>query len=223
MTTIAKERQDLKRTIFYIILWIASAFFASWFLIHRYDSKFPKKETISAESHFLYVDSMETIVEGKLQIIDSLAKIKSEVKTKYKKYYVYIEKDSNIFDELLFEYGLLDDTIVPLEGDNLIEYRLLQGLESFADNKINDIQEKQYISIIEDLQEIIKNDSIQIAILVDENNKCVLAYNKLSDEVLLLSDRIASLEGKSAKNRFKMAFAFGDGAIVGFLVGLSAK
>ena len=164
------------------------------------------------------LDSLNHIIQGNKDTIQILTDKKAIVKIKYKK--IYINLDSTTYDEILWEHGLLDDTIVQVKEDKIVLFRLVQGAESRAINKIQEIEIKKLHSIISDMEEIRQNDSTAISFLIQDNNKLNEAYLMTSAELTALKLRLDKLEGKKRSNSFKtVGIAFG-GFIGGVFVGL---
>ena len=158
------------------------------------------------------LDSLNHIIQANKDTIKILTDKKAIVKIKYKK--IYINLDSTTFDEILWEHGLLDDTIVQVKEDKIVLFRLVQGAESRAINKIQEIEIKKLHSIISDMEEIRQNDSSAIVFLIQDNNKLNEAYLMTSAELTALKLRLDKVEGKKRSNGFKIA-AFGLGGFVG--------
>ena len=158
------------------------------------------------------LDSLNHIIQANKDTIKILTDKKAIVKIKYKK--IYLNLDSTTFDEILWEHGLLDDTLVEVNEDKIVLFRLVQGAESRAINKIQEIEIKKLHSIISDMEEIRQNDSSAIGYLTLDNLNLNKAYMNSSDKLTSCQLRLDKLEGKKRSNGFKIA-AFGLGGFVG--------
>lgn len=164
------------------------------------------------------LDSLNHIIQANKDSIQYLTDKKAIVKIKYKK--IYINLDSTTFDEILWEHGLLDDTIVQVKESDIVKFRLVQGAESRAINKIQEIEIKKLHSIISDMEEIRQNDSTAIAYLTLDNLTLNKAYMNSSDKLTSCQLRLDKLEGKKRSNGFKIAAIGLGGFVGGVFVGL---
>ena len=164
------------------------------------------------------LDSLNHIIQANKDTIQILTDKKAIVKIKYKK--IYINLDSTTYDEILWEHGLLDDTIVQVKEDKIVLFRLVQGAESRAINKIQEIEIKKLHSIISDMEEIRQNDSSAIAYLTLDNLNLNKAYMNSSDKLTSCQLRLDKLEGKKRLNGFKIAAIGLGGFVGGVFVGL---
>ena len=158
------------------------------------------------------LDSLNHIIQANKDTIKILTDKKAIVKIKYKK--IYLNLDSTTFDEILWEHGLLDDTLVQVKEDKIVLFRLVQGAESRAINKIQEIEIKKLHSIISDMEEIKQNDSTAILFLIIDNNKLNEAYQNASNELFNVKLELNKAKQKKRLNGFKIA-AFGLGGFVG--------
>lgn len=164
------------------------------------------------------LDSLNEVIDSNKQIVNYLFAQKSKIKTKYVKIYAYL--DSTTYDEILWEHGLLDDTTVLVSDSSIVLFRLVQGAEARAMNKIQDIEIKKLHAIISDMEEVRQNDSIAIAFLIQDNNKLNEAFIIQNKRISELMNDIQHIKTKKRSNGFKTAaFAFG-GFIGGVFVGL---
>jgi hypothetical protein len=177
---------------------------------------------IETKPHTDMTDSLKSVIRGYKDRIDSLEQVKEVVKIKYQRYYVYLDADSAIFDELLFEHGLLDDSIVSYEDDKLLAFRLIQGLEARGENKINRIQLEHYKLIYEESTFLHELDSIQIDIMARGNMKCVDAHNTVLNDLNKCNDKLQGLSNERRGRWVKMVGAGVVGFVIGSVVGLMA-
>ena len=158
------------------------------------------------------LDSLNHIIQANKDTIQILTDKNAIVKIKYKK--IYLNLDSTTFDEILWEHGLLDDTLVQVKESDIVKFRLVQGTESRAINKIQEIEIKKLHSIISDMEEIKQNDSTAISFLIIDNNTLNKAYQKASNELFNVKLELNKAKQKKRLNGFKIA-AFGLGGFVG--------
>ena len=158
------------------------------------------------------LDSLNHIIQANKDTIQILTDKNAIVKIKYKK--IYLNLDSTTFDEILWEHGLLDDTLVQVKESDIVKFRLVQGTESRAINKIQEIEIKKLHSIISDMEEIKQNDSTAISFLIIDNNTLNKAYQNASNELFNVKLELNKAKQKKRLNGFKIA-AFGLGGFVG--------
>lgn len=127
---------------------------------------------------------------------------------------IYANLDSTTYDEILWEHGLLDDTIVHVNESDIVKFRLVQGAESRAINKIQDMEIKKLHSIISDMEEIRQNDSTAISFLIIDNNTLNKAHQNASNELFNVKLELNKEKQKKRSNGFKIA-AIGLGGFVG--------
>lgn len=164
------------------------------------------------------LDSLNHIIQANKDTIQILTDKKAIVKIKYKK--IYLNLDSTTFDEILWEHGLLDDTIVQVKEDKIVLFRLIQGAESRAINKIQDMEIKKLHSIISDMEEIRQNDSVAISFLIIDNNNLNKAYQNASNELFNVKLELNKAKQKKRLNGFKIAAIGLGGFVGGVFVGL---
>lgn len=166
------------------------------------------------------LDSLNVIIQRKHDSLNVTIKAKEVIRTKYQK--IYLNLDSTTFDEILWEHGLLDDTLVRVPETDIVKFRLVQGAEARATNTLEGIEIKQLKSIISGMEEIRQNDSTTIAFLVQDNYKLNQAYLMTASELTALKLRLDQMEGKNRSNRFKIAAiglcSFIGGIFVGILI-----
>ena len=158
------------------------------------------------------LDSLNAIIQQKNDSLKVTIKAKEVIRIKYQK--IYLNLDSTTFDEILWEHGLMDDTLVRVPETDIVKFRLVQGAEARAINTLQGIQIKHLQSIISDMDEITQNDSVAIAFLVQDNYKLNQAYIVTASELTALKLRLDQMEGKKRSKSFKIA-AIGFGAFVG--------
>lgn len=164
------------------------------------------------------LDSLNGVISQNKQVVTYLLGQKSKIKTKFVK--IYANLDSTTFDEILWEHGHLDDTIVQVHDSSIVLFRLVQGAEARAINKIQEIEIKKLHAIISDMEEIRQNDSIAIAFLIQDNKTLNAAYLTQNEQIQALMNDINNIKGKRRSNGFKtVGIAFG-GFIGGVFVGL---
>ncbi len=114
-------------------------------------------------------DNLKREISQNRIIIDSLFRVKSENKKKIKKYYIYfhdtIHPEQTLFDEVLWEHGSLDDTAVTYEGERLVLFRLIQGLEARGNVRICEIQLDNAMEAMQTAEYLHQSDSMQIDIM----------------------------------------------------------
>ncbi len=164
------------------------------------------------------LDSLNHIIQANKDTIQILTDKKAIVKIKYKK--IYLNLDSTTFDEILWEHGLLDDTIVQVKEDKIVLFRLIQGAESRAINKIQDMEIKKLHSIISDMEKIRQNDSVAISFLIIDNNTLNKAYQNASNELFNVKLELNKAKQKKRLNGFKIAAIGLGGFVGGVFVGL---
>jgi hypothetical protein len=206
------------RTTAWILAMLATIGIVSTLMIDDHDPL----EPIETKPHTDMTDSLKSVIRDYKDRIDSLEQVKEVVKIKYHRYYVYLDSDSAIFDELLYEHGLLDDTIVSYEDDKLVTFRLIQGLEARAENKINRIQLQHYKLIYEESTFLHELDSIQIDIMARANMKCVDAHNAVLSDLNKCNDKLQGLSHERRGRWVKMVGAGVVWFVAGSVVGLMA-
>lgn len=164
------------------------------------------------------LDSLNHIIQANKDTIQILTDKKAIVKIKYKR--IYLNLDSTTYDEILWEHGLLDDTIVQVNEDKIVLFRLIQGAESRAINKIQDMEIKKLHSIISDMEEIRQNDSVAISFLIIDNNNLNKAYQNASNELFNVKLELNKAKQKKRLNGFKIAAIGLGGFVGGVFVGL---
>ncbi len=164
------------------------------------------------------LDSLNHIIQANKDTIQILTDKKAIVKIKYKK--IYLNLDSTTFDEILWEHGLLDDTLVQVNEDKIVLFRLVQGAEARAINKIQEIEIKKLHSIISDMEEIRQNDSTAISFLIIDNNTLNKAYQNASNELFNVKLELNKAKQKKRLNGFKIAAIGLGGFVGGVFVGL---
>jgi hypothetical protein len=164
------------------------------------------------------LDSLNHIIQANKDTIQILTDKKAIVKIKYKK--IYLNLDSTTFDEILWEHGLLDDTLVEVNEDKIVLFRLVQGAESRAINKIQDMEIKKLHSIISDMEKIRQNDSVAISFLIIDNNTLNKAYQNASNELFNVKLELNKAKQKKRLNGFKIAAIGLGGFVGGVFVGL---
>jgi len=164
------------------------------------------------------IDSLNEVIRQNKQIVTYLFEQKSKIKQKFVK--IYANLDSTTYDEILWEHGLLDDTIVQVNEDKIVLFRLIQGAESRAINKIQDMEIKKLHSIISDMEEIRQNDSTAISFLIIDNNTLNKAYQNASNELFNVKLELNKAKQKKRLNGFKIAAIGLGGFVGGVFVGL---
>ena len=164
------------------------------------------------------LDSLNHIIQANKDTIQILTDKKAIVKIKYKK--IYINLNSTTYDEILWEHGLLDDTLVQVNEDKIVLFRLVQGAEARAINKIQDMEIKKLHSIISDMEEIRQNDSVAISFLIIDNNTLNKAYQNASNELFNVKLELNKAKQKKRLNGFKIAAIGLGGFVGGVFVGL---
>lgn len=158
------------------------------------------------------IDSLNEVIRQNKHVVTYLFGQKSKIKQKFVK--IYANLDSTTYDEILWEHGLLDDTIVQVNESDIVKFRLVQGAESRAINKIQDMEIKKLHSIISDMEEIRQNDSTAISFLIIDNNNLNKAYQNASNELFNVKLELNKAKQKKRLNGFKIA-AIGLGSFVG--------
>lgn len=164
------------------------------------------------------IDSLNEVIRQNKHVVTYLFGQKSKIKQKFVK--IYANLDSTTYDEILWEHGLLDDTIVQVKESDIVKFRLVQGAESRAINKIQNIEIKKLHSIISDMEEIRQNDSTAISFLIIDNNNLNKAYQNASNELFNARLELNKAKQKKRLNGFKIAAIGLGGFVGGVFVGL---
>ena len=164
------------------------------------------------------IDSLNEVIRQNKQVVTYLFGQKSKIKQKFVK--IYANLDSTTYDEILWEHGLLDDTIVQVNESDIVKFRLVQGAESRAINKIQDMEIKKFNSIISDMEEIRQNDSTAISFLILDNNTLNKAYQNASNELSNVKLELNKAKQKKRLNGLKIAAIGLGGFVGGVFVGL---
>lgn len=130
--------------------------------------------------------------------LDSLKQKKDSIRIKYIPLYIAVSNKEDKRDEILYEHGVLDDTFVDIEDHNqLIDFRLVQGLEARANIKLCNIQNRILASVIEEYQINSATDSVYIQSILGDLKGCVIQKEQFSTDLAVSKDIIAKEKKKS--------------------------
>lgn len=213
METRTKIKNQIAWGLFLILCFVIS------FMWGMNDKSFNKVE-IQFDSMIYHakIDSLNEVIRQNKHVVTYLFGQKSKIKQKFVK--IHANLDSTTYDEILWEHGLLDDTIVQVNESDIVKFRLVQGAESRAINKIQDIEIKKLNSIISDMEEIRQNDSTAISFLIIDNNTLNKAYQNASNELSNVRLELNKAKQKKLLNGFKIAAIGLGGFVGGVFVGL---
>lgn len=146
-------------------------------------------EYMSIDEHLKAVDSMNRYVVDPLYFaLDSISELKQKVITKYKTYYVRIGVDSTLTSDVLFQHTQLDDTLVSYPFNDMVQFRLIQGLEFRGLYNLSKVENNVLKSIIDSKNEIIEQDADLIILLHNENKMLTDTFNSNQSYISLLED-----------------------------------
>ena len=137
-------------------------------------------EVMSIHEHLKAIDSMNRYVINPLFFkIDSLNEEKAKVIVKTKILYKRIGVDSTLTNEVLYSHTLLDDTSVSYPFNDMVQFRLIQGLEFRGLYNLSKVENNVLKTIIDTKNDIIERDSVfivelhsQATFLSDSLYKC---------------------------------------------------
>ena len=137
-------------------------------------------EVIPIEEHLKAIDSMNRYVINPLYFkIDSLNEEKQKVIVKTKILYKRIGIDSTLTSDVLYNHTLLDDTSVSYPFNEMVQFRLIQGLEYRGLYNLQKVENNVLKTIIGTKNDIIERDSVfivelhsQATFLSDSLYKC---------------------------------------------------
>lgn len=162
------------------------------------------KEVVINSNDNLY-NYQKSLLRNKILVLqkqlDSVGKIKDSIRIKYVPLYISVYNKEDKRDEILYEHGVLDDTFVSIEDNNqLIDFRLVQGLEARANYKLCIIQTKILGSVIEEYKESSSTDSVYIYGLKQDLTTCKLSNDSCSNNLAIAKSDL-SKEKKKGKNK----------------------
>ena len=183
--TMTKTHQTLIVLILAAILLVLS--------LDKFSPKEPPQrtpiETMSIDEHLRAVDSMNRYVVNPLYFaLDSIAELKQKVITKYKTYYIRIGIDSTLTSEVLYNHTLLDDSTVSYPFNDMVQFRLIQGLEYRGLYNLSKVENNVLKTIIDTKNEVIDQDADLIILLHKENERLVDTFNTNQSYISLLED-----------------------------------
>jgi hypothetical protein len=154
-------------------------------------------ETISIYEHLKEVDSIERFIAELYYQIDSINELKQKVITKTQTFYVRIGKDTTLSKEVLYNHTLLDDTLVSYPFKEMVQFRLIQGLETRGLLNLSKVEKNVLKTIIDSKNDIIGRDSVLIQKLNKENIHLVDTFNKVNMEAAMLEIKNRKLKSKN--------------------------
>lgn len=164
------------------------------------------------------VDSFNRVISENKKTVTYLLEQKSKIKQKFDTIYRYLDNTS--YDEILWEHGLLDDTISNVPDTSIVLFRLVQGAEARALNKINEITIKRLELIISDLEEARQHDSTAIAVLITDNGVLINEIGAIKSDLERIKSELDSQRHKNRSTPFKSALIDFGFFIGGVFVGL---
>jgi len=130
--------------------------------------------------------------------LDSLKQVKDSVRTKLIPYYIRIG-DPTVDYDVLNDHIALDDTFVRLTGQQMVSFRLIQGLQTRQELKICEIQTKTLQLIVSENKNMLNNDSLYIDALSTSLLRCDKAHNEL-----LVKNAKTEQDLKSTKKKLRI-------------------
>jgi len=145
-------------------------------------------EVISIQEHFKAIDSMNRYVINPLYFkIDSLNEEKTKVIVKTKILYKRIGMDSTLTNDVLYNHTLLDDSLVSYPFNEMVQFRIIQGLEFRGLYNLSKVENNVLKTIIDTKNDIIERDS---HLIVDLHSQATF----LSDSLYKCNMQGANLE-----------------------------
>ena len=127
-------------------------------------------EVMPIDEHLKAIDSMNRYVINALYFkIDSLNEEKQKVIVKTKILYKRIGIDSTLTSDVLYNHTLLDDTSVSYPFNQMVQFRLIQGLEYRGLHNLSKVENNVLKTIIDTKNDIIEHDSVLIVKLHSQN------------------------------------------------------